>query len=70
MGKGARWGANNKICGTCANWGGSRDVNPTGQQAIMKADLGKCILRGGPKWNYELSDGNKCNKMQKWGALR
>lgn len=63
----------NRACGTCANWGGERELKNNGAYVEVK-DMNKrgpCYCRN---HHCSVTSGEPscyvCNNYQKWGALR
>jgi len=61
----------NKNCAVCNYWGGSRQVDNSGQTVTVDSSgKGKCLLQGGPMKGYERQASATCPKWLAWGALK
>lgn len=68
----ANYGADTKLCATCALWGGPRHTIPQPKPAFVKVETGqpkgKCLGGGFP--NCMMTPISGCGKWMKWPVLR
>ena len=67
---GQKWSSTQKVCATCEYWAGKREVDPPVYRYVRDfSKSGKCLLKGGPRWNCDQPHGANCSKYRKWAVL-
>lgn len=65
-----KWNSGQKLCATCEYWAGSRKSDFSRIYVSDFSKTGKCLLKGGPRWNCDQPHGGTCSKYRKWGVLK
>lgn len=67
-----RYNNANKTCGTCAFWGGERQVERMGQGVLIPQSNAKekCMVPKGGWKGRDKTCGTLCNDWQKWSVLK